>query len=236
MSTSDISLLEETLENSLVQRQVVELSSMCASLKTRLLVTINIASQIIRQLQVLELSTWAESELRANLSKETNLANIGRHFMRYSILCLERLRCWNDVALDFDALFVNNGDFEILPLPLENVNSVCAPHRLGRQECSLARGNVSVSFTWRILIDDEGEIRNDVTVSPKFPEWWLQVDCGAELAKIGEAFDSLKKENGIRQAIFAVAKLIFPDGTPPTTGATEKRSQKRSSAAEGKDS
>ena len=236
-STFEINLLEEAPENSLIQLQVVELSSMLSSLKTRLLITINTTSQIITQIEVLELSTWAESEFGNYLrgvQTESNLATIGQRFMRYSTLCLERLKCWNDLASDFDALSMDNSGFQILPLPLDSVTPVNMMHLLCRQEYSLARGNVKVSFTWRISIDDEGDIRNDVRVWPEFPETWLQGAIGAEVAKVGKVFELLKKEkkeNAVRQAIYTVVKLILSCGTPPTAAATIMQSPIRSSEA-----
>ena len=213
MSTSDIELVGVTSESAILQRQKINLLSSSPLLDLSLLITVDITSQMVVHLQVLQLSSWAEKEFGSwllALQKGSSVATIGTVFRCYSKICSERLQCWNDSARGLSDLLFHDGNFNGLSLPANDTGHTDFTPLLGRQEFSLTREAVTLNIMWRILINEEGKVDSDVSVRPDLPEAWRQTEVGAGLAKIGEAFSKLKNERGIAPAIFVVSRLMFP--------------------------
>ena len=160
----------------------------------------------------MELSPWAEKEFGSwlgALSAEQDLAIVGLAFGSYSSISLERLRCWNDIALKFGDLFVNDSDAPEFPLLTANMNHAHVASALCRSKCLLAHGAVSLNVTWTVSINDAGEVHNEVSVHPDFPGSWRKMDTTAELSKIAEAFDMIMDEHGAAEAILDLVPLVF---------------------------
>ena len=213
ISTSGIQLLYTDPDHDILQRQMVRLLSPFLLITADMLITINTTSQKVMNLQVLQLSSWAEGELGSWLSAihdDFHVTCVGAAFRHYIRTCLERLKCWINVAKNFsDLLPVDSDLHKLSSAGLENDLTQFVPF-LGWQTCSLTRDSVALDISWHVSISEDGEVGRDVSVRSAFPRTWQRNEMSTGLAKVGEAFDILKVERGVFEAISVVAKLMFP--------------------------
>ena len=200
ITTSDTSLLSSPMDNNLLQRQDVTMSTPQQILTCELQVTAEIATQQISHLDIQALSPWANPELGSWLRQsreKMELAALGRAFGRYWEVARLRGKCWISCKQDFKSLVVN------FPEP----NSPL--YYLGMQDLVFARSNVQLKVTWRISLSDQGEVESHSSAYPRFPAAWQQ-EANSELAKIGDAFLMLVEDRGISEAIGMICKVVFP--------------------------
>lgn len=170
-----------------------------------------IDSQLITQLQVLDVSSWAEQELGTWLRarfEERSLEIIGTVFGRYWNLCLQRLKCWKASSRDLKDLMAR--DLSRILLHTDPTDPSDLLEILSQQTLSLIRDEVALDIKWNISIKDDGEVESHVSARPKFPDTWRRTEIGTELSKVGQALDMLVKDRGVAQAISVVARLMFP--------------------------
>lgn len=213
VTTSDLVLLPFNTENKLLQSQMIVLSSPCQSLLLELRLVIDVTSQTSTRMEVIELSDWAEDELGGWLrasSANRSVAAIGTAFGRYWIVCLERLRSWDDAVRKYGDLIAVHADIEGMSWPPTNdYLPLVIPHLCWRSLC-MARDAVALVIKWSITIDDNGNVESDVLALPSFPDRWRETEVGMELEKVGDAFKLLLDDKGPTEAISVVAGLLFP--------------------------
>ena len=194
----NIRLLPSTRNDVLLQRQEVVLLSSEHSLEAKLQFTMNVSDQTVVQLQLLELSPWANQELGTWLRlfpEGKDVSTIGRAFGRYSEVSRDRTQYFRDTHREFATL-----------LPSEKT----ATYEPGLQTLSFTRDLVTLKITWVVSINNDGEIETQISAAAAFPDTWQRTGGGAELDKVGEAFDLLVKDRGVMEAMRVVCKLIFP--------------------------
>lgn len=200
ITTSNTLLLPPTVDNDLLQRQDIIMSTSQRLLTSDLRLTASTTTQQISHLDVQALSSWAEPELgswlRQSLEK-MELAALGRAFGRYWEVAKLRGKCWINCKQDFKNLVANAP---------ESNNPLLY---LGMQDLVFARSNVQLKVTWRILISDQGEVESDSSAYPRFPAAWQQ-EANSELAKVGDAFMMLVEDRGVPEAIGMICKVVFP--------------------------
>lgn len=213
IATSDSTLLSSIDDNTLLQSQIISLSSPSEILVLRLKVTVDIVSQAVTQMHVIELSDWAETELggwlRASL-QDRSIATIGTAFGHYWTIYLQRFKCWTDAARKHAALITDDRGVGKISSPPLNADLAYITPQLYWQDLNMARGTLSLTIQWRVLISDNGTVNSDVSAHVKYPDTWRRTDAGAELDKMGEAFKMLVEERGITEAIGVLADLLFP--------------------------
>ena len=200
VTTSNTVLLPHTLDNSLLQRQDVTISTPQQLLICDLQLTANITTQRISHLDILALSSWAEPELGSWLRQSCEnmeVAALGRAFGRYWEVARLRGKCWISCKQDFNNLVAN--------APESNSPFL----HLGMQDLVLARSGVQLKVTWRISLRDQGEVESHTSACPRFPATW-HPEANSELAKIGDAFVMLVEDRGIPEAIGMICKVVFP--------------------------
>ena len=200
ITTSNTLLLPPAVDNDLLQRQDVTMTTPLQLLTCDLRLAANITTQQISQLDVQALSPWAESELGSWLRQsreKMELAALGKAFGRYWEVAKLRGKCWINCKQDFTSLVANSPESNS---PLLH---------LGMQELVFARSNVQLKVTWRISLSDQGEVESHSSACPRFPAAWQQ-EANSELAKIGDAFMMLVEDRGISEAIGMICKVVFP--------------------------
>jgi len=205
ITTTNALLLPSIADNALQERQDLTMSAPRQLLRAKLQITINIASQSIDQLRILGMSPWADGELggwlRA-LPVDSNLSVIGTAFGRYYEMCRDRAQCFLEAEQELKVLLTSR---RIVDGP----EHLRLSTYLGRQDVSFARDHVGLDVTWLVSFNDDGETESRVTAKARLPDTWRRT-VGAELDKIGDAFELLVKEKGALEAILVVCRLMFP--------------------------
>lgn len=210
---SNTRLLPSTTADTLLQSQDIYMSSPSSPLLSiRFHITACISSQLVEDLQVLEMNPWAELEFGTWLRnpRVRSLEVIGKSFSRYWTTCRQRLECWKSAARNFGHILVNADDVLTQPALLNTVDQQEPCSQFGRQNILFARDAVIVEINWSISLNEDGEAESEILARPRFPETWQRNDIGTHLSKVGEAFDLLLKEKGPMQAISVIASLVFP--------------------------
>ena len=200
ITTSNALLLPPTVDNELLQRQDIALSTSQRLLTSDLQLTANTITQQISHLDVRAISSWAEPELGSWLRQsmeKMELTNLGRAFGRYWEVAKLRGKCWISCKQDYENLVANAPESKS-PLLY-----------LGMQDLIFVRSNVQLKVSWRILISERGEVESHSSAHPRFPAAWQQ-EANSELAKIGDAFMMLVEDRGIPEAIGMICKVVFP--------------------------
>ena len=213
ISISDVGLLHDVSENRLRQCQIISIASPQNVCHIRIQITVDISSQIVIQVKVLDLSPWSEQEfgswIRTN-AEGGSLISIGKAIGQYWIACLKRIQCWNNIAREFSDLILHQGDLGRLSLCDLGHDHAILPLYLGQQEFSLSHHNVTLHIIWRISINGDGEVSNVLSARPRFPDRWGHIEVASELDKVGAAFNLLIKQKGINEAISLISRLMFP--------------------------
>ena len=200
VTTSETLLLSPAIDNELLQRQEVIMSTLHQLLTCTFQLTTNVTTQRISHLDVRALSSWAEPELGSWLRRpreNMGLAVLGRAFGRYWEVAKLRGKCWTSCMQDFKDLIANVPE------------STGPSFHLGMQALVFARSNVQLKVDWRISLGDEGEVESHSSAHPRFPPAWTQ-EADNELTKVGEAFALLVEDRGISEAIGTICKVVFP--------------------------
>lgn len=200
ITTSNTLLLPPTVDNELLQRQDITLSTSQRLLTSDLQLTANTITQQISHLDIRAISSWAEPELGSWLRQskgEMELTALGSAFGRYWEVASLRGKCWISCKQDFENLIAN--------APESNSPLLY----LGMQDLIFVRSNVQLKVSWRILISERGEVESHSSAHPRFPAAWQQ-EANSELAKIGDAFMMLVEDRGIPEAIGMICKVVFP--------------------------
>lgn len=212
VTISDTILLAPTPDNVLLQSQIISLSSKSHALFVKLKLTIDVVSQTITQMQVVELSDWAEGELGGWLrasSQKRSIVAVGAALGHYWLTCLQRLKCWGDAVRNYGDMMADDRGFSRMPSrpTIADLASII-PHLCWR-DLHMARGSLSLTIQWRVSISNDGNVDSDVSALAKFPDTWRWTEAGAELDKVGEAFKMLVNDRGAAQAIRVLAGLLF---------------------------
>ena len=200
ITTSSTLLLPPLVDNELLQRQDITLSTSQRLLTSDLQLTVNTITQQISHLDFRAISSWAEPELGSWLRQsmeKMDLTALGRAFGRYWEVAQLRGKCWISCKQDFENLVAN--------APESNSPLLY----LGMQDLIFVRSNVQLKVSWRILISERGEVESHSSAHPRFPAAWQQ-EANSELAKIGDAFMMLVEDRGIPEAIGMICKVVFP--------------------------
>lgn len=200
ITTSNALLLPPMVDNELLQRQDITLSTSERLLTSDLQLTANTITQQISHLDVRAISSWAEPELGLWLRQSMGtmeLTDLGRAFGRYWEVAKLRGKCWISCKQDLENLVAN--------APESNSPLLY----LGMQDLIFVRSNVQLKVSWRILISERGEVESHSSAHPRFPAAWQQ-ETNSELAKIGDAFMMLVEDRGIPEAIGMICKVVFP--------------------------
>lgn len=213
ITTSDSQLLSGP-ENTLLQSQTVMLSSTPSALVATVLLTVNVASQSVTKMQVIQVSDWAEEELGEWLRsppQQRSVKAIGTAFGRYWSMCRQRFECWEASARDYGDLIVDDGVHSGVSSQLTRADLSSLIPRLRWRELHMARGAVCLNVHWHVSISDDGNVSSDVSALPQIPDTWRRTEAGAELDKVGEVFKMLVNDRGAAQATRVVAGLLFPE-------------------------
>lgn len=198
----------------MLHSQIIALSSPSKIFVLRLKVTLDIVSQAVTQMHVIELSDCAETEFGGWLresSQDRSIAAIGTAFGHYWMTCLQRFKCWTDTVRKHGAFIADDRGFGKISSPSINADLPYITPLLHCQELTMARGTLSLTIQWRIFISsDNGTVDSDVSAQATYPETWRRTDAGAELEKTGEAFRMLVEERGVTEAVGVLADLLFP--------------------------
>ena len=200
ITTSETVLLPSTVDEDLLQRQELAMSTAHQLLACDLQITANIATQQVSHMDIKALSSWAEPELGSWLRQpreEMELAALGRAFGRYWEVAALRGKCWISCKQDFKDIVANAPE------------SNSPPFYLGIQDLVFARSNVQLKVHWGISLSEQGEVESHSSACPRFPPAWQQ-EANSELAKIGEAILMLVEDRGITEAIGMICKVVFP--------------------------
>ena len=200
ITTSNTLLLPSAVDENLLQRAEVTMSTAHQLLTCDLELTTDIATQQVSHLDVRALSSWAEPELGSWLRQsheKMELAVLGRAFGRYWEVANLRGECWISCKRDFKDLIANDPE------------SDDPRFHLGLQDLIFARSNVQLKVHWGISLGDQGEAESHSSADPRFPPAWQQGGNG-ELARIGDAFAMLVEDRGITEAIGMICKVVFP--------------------------
>ena len=200
ITTSNTVLLPSAVDENLLQRQEVAMSTVQQLLTCDLQLTVNVPTQQVSHLDIRALSSWAEPELGSWLRhsrEKIELAALGKAFGRYWEVAKLRGKCWIGCKQDFKDVVANapNSDNPLF--------------YLGMQDLVFARSNVQLKVHWGISLSDQGEVESHSSAYPRFPPAWQQ-EANSELAKIGDAFLMLVEDRGIPDAIGTICKVVFP--------------------------
>lgn len=196
--TSKPNLLSTSPENARLHFQNVCLSIPGHFLKADLRLTVDAPTQTVTEFHLEGVSSWAEPELAQWLrtpSETRGAAVLGRAFGRYWEAARLRALCWFNCTRDFENLIAK------ADAPQSSI--------LSRQQIVFSHASVTLKITWRIVINDDGQVKNEASAHTVFPDVWQQGEWSA-LAKIGNAFDLLVLQKGVDEAVRTVCNLMFP--------------------------
>jgi hypothetical protein len=169
----------------------------------------------VERLELKELSTWAEAELRKwvrEVAKTGNIVAVSRACSKYWDVVKARARCWSRCArLKNAKLAASNGDMvDTAELddeaPLRR--SVLLAH-LDRQHVFFTDNTVSLLVQWRISFKPTGEPCSHVSALASYPKAWRDSDERGSLGKIGETFELLMRKRGVYEATRIMSRLLF---------------------------
>lgn len=204
ISTANISLLPSAPDDVLLQRQDLVLSSSDQSLRVKLQVTVNLTTDKVEEVQVRDISAWADEELGGWLRAfppDSDLSAVGTAFGRYLAIAKDRAQCFQASEQEFESLAMSRQNLYGHP----DFDSY-----LGQQALTFSHNQVALDIVWLCLVRDDGNIESRVSAKAKFPVTWRRTSGGAELDKVGEAFDLLVRDRGPLEAVRVIGNLIFP--------------------------
>lgn len=83
-------------------------------------------------------------------------------------------------------------------------------HHLPRSTLLLFHPPISLLISWRLAFDLTGKLESHIDAHAAFPNSWMQVEGGEELARVGEAFDGLLRGGkGVFEAVEVVVGVVF---------------------------
>lgn len=206
VTLSGVNLLPPTDGPASLHCRNLVLTSLMQLLQAKLQVTMDGADLMVTGLTILDISPWAHRELGtwfALLNGNKNLSAVGAAFGHYYVVSKERAECFRDSEQEFRAVLDNQ-------MAATSIRHQDLSSYLGRQTLTFSREPVALEFSWLVSINDEGEVESLISAKAKFPASWQQTEGGDQLTKVGEAFDILVKDRGMKEAIRVVCKLIFP--------------------------
>jgi hypothetical protein len=204
ISTANISLLPSTPDDMLLQRQDLVLSSSDQSLQVKLQVIVNLITDKVEEVQVRDISAWADQELGGWLRafpSNSDLSAIGTAFGRYLAIAKDRAQCFQASEQEFESLAISRQNLYEHP----EFDSY-----LGQQALTFSHDEVALDIVWLCSVRDDGNTESRVSAKAKFPVTWQLTSGGAELDKVGEAFDQLVRDRGPLEAVRVIGNLIFP--------------------------
>lgn len=161
----------------LQHKHIVDMSGPQRLLRTQVSITIDAVKHEINNLQILELSIWAERELGTFIRKqatENGFGNIGWAVDSYWNIATKRARHWQKCEQAFAHLLIGHGNKDV-----ENERQQLAKsqkmsrkelHRyLGRDMLLLQDNHVLLKLTWKIDFDWTGEAESAISAETAFP-------------------------------------------------------------------
>ncbi|KAL9102062.1 MAG: hypothetical protein Q9163_002742 [Psora crenata] len=191
-------------DQSFLVRQDVELSTPEHPRAAKLHVIVDPVSQKISGIEVLQMVTWATSELAPWLKEDAidkTPTSIGKAVGQYLEASSLRARCWTQCKSDNPALEV---------VSLDDVRDNTQFPGYGAKLLQIARSPAKIVIQWHIGFTNDGDVQNRISSDTSLPEAWKGLTGGHELGKIDEAFDSLVSERGVTEAIRVMVRILFP--------------------------
>ncbi|MDI1486060.1 MAG: hypothetical protein OHK93_004250 [Ramalina farinacea] len=146
-----------------------------------------------------ELQSWF-----AQSGTDRPLETIGKTIERYGMVSSLRDQCWALCREKFGQLVDNAPDQSGIGMkrPENDVQYM----RLTLQS------PLRLEFRWQILIEDDGNVRSEVTPSLALPDAWANHDRNDDLSRLEEVFTSLLGQQGITQAIITLTRILISRG------------------------
>lgn len=143
-----------------------------------------------------ELQLWL-----AQSGTDRPLETIGKTIERYGIVSSLRDQCWALCREEFGQLVDNAPDQSGIGMKR---------HENDVQYMRLTlQSTLRLGFRWQILIEDDGNVRSEVTPSLALPDTWANHDRNDDLSRLEEIFTSLLGQQGITQAIITLTRILI---------------------------
>lgn len=175
-----------------------------------------LANEII-DMQILNLSPWAERELGAFLRKRARQKDLGNACWAigsYWTIAQKRAQHWQRCETTFPHLLddqSNDNRENVRPRtqPDAKISRRDLNKHLGRDSLLLQDKHVLLKCNWRIGFDWTGEADSELDVMPAFPSVWTEEDTESKLSKVPETFASLLQSKGVYEATRIMTSLLF---------------------------
>ena len=147
-------------------------------------------------LPINELQSWL-----AQSGTDRPLETIGKTIERYGIVSSLRDQCWALCREEFGQLVDNAPD--------QSGAGVKRPENDVQYMRLTLQTTLHLGFRWQILIEEDGNVRSEVTPSLALPETWANHDRNDDLSRLEEIFTSLLGQQGITQAIITLTRILI---------------------------
>lgn len=146
-----------------------------------------------------ELQSWLDRP-----GTERPLATVGTTIKQYFDMSSLRNQCWQLCREEFGPLVEDDDERDRLG---RGMAVYPRPHfRLFPQS------SMRLEFWWRISIQEDGDVRSEVSPTLKFPDSWARHDSNHDLSRIEEIFTGLLGEQGVTQAILTLTRILIAHG------------------------
>ena len=150
-------------------------------------------SQIVSNISIDQMVAWAAPDFTPWLSDETlqrTLQTIGIVLRRYLDLASLRMECWSRCRDTLPEIFI--------------------PNSTDKHHIEMVKAPLKLRVWWRLVIDDEGQVRSEVSLESEVPAQWRKLDPSSDLGRLSEAFDGLIRRHGVSKAIKIMSRFLFP--------------------------
>ena len=143
-----------------------------------------------------ELQSWL-----AQSGTDRTLETIGKTVERYGIVSSLRDQCWALCREEFGQLVDSAPDQSGIGMKQRG-------NDLQYMRLTMS-STLRLGYKWQILIEEDGNVRSDVTPSLALPDTWANHDRNNDLSRLEEIFTSLLGQQGITQAIITLTRILI---------------------------
>ena len=198
------SLLDQSNLENVIISQDIEIHDSRGGLVAAMGVLVDPMSQNVMKLTSSHHSPSQDNELQSWLGQsapDRPLETIGKTIKQFGIVSSLRDQCWTSCREEFGQL--------VEEAPDQSATGMTRPENHIQYLRLTLQSSLRLGFRWQILIEDDGNVRSEVSPSLAFPDTWTNHDRNDDLSRLEEIFTSLIGEQGIAQAIITLTRILI---------------------------